>query len=175
MRILASLLLTTALVLCAATANAGEFRLGVNGGYNRANDLQDQNMYTGQLYGQYVFDHGFGIEGGYNYFGNGSVSLNGQNLDVAAHGPYAAVSLNADLGQNLDMYARAGAFYSIFNADGKADSDKRVSPFVGVGLQFAFTSNFYGRLGYDHYFKAADTKEVKTDFDMMYAGLGFNI
>lgn len=149
-------------------AAAGTVSVGVNGGYGLADDnaLTSDGMHFAQVYGQYQFDGGFGIEGGYNYFGGAEVN----SVDVVDHGPFAAASLNADVGSNLQLSAKAGAMFSI--QDGDAPNDHCISPFVGVGAQFAFSDAIYGRLGYDHYFKVNNNDVIDTDLDMFYAGLG---
>ena len=97
--------------LCAgalyASATAGEIRTGINGGYSIAGDttVTEENMYNAQVYGQYVFDGGFGLEGGYNFIGGAEVETD----DMRVHGPYVAASLNSSVVQNVDLYARAGA------------------------------------------------------------------
>lgn len=169
-----SLLVAGVALLCMShmsATNAGEINVGLNGGYTIASDsaVADDNMYSGQLYCQYVFDGGFGIEGGYNAFGGAEAE---QGVDVTTHGPYLAGSLNADLGQNLDVFARAGAMYAI--AEGDIATDQHFSPFIGLGAQFAFTQNFYGRVGYDHYFNLNHNEDIRTDADSFYAGVGLN-
>ena len=154
--------------LACCSVNAGEVNVGLNGGYASASDMTKDDLYNAQLYTQYNFDGGLGIEGGYNVFSGGEVADKG----VTTHGPYIAASLNADLGRNLDLYSRAGVMYAMQTGD--VDSHQRFSPFLGLGAKFALTDNFYGKAGYDHYFELNDSNEVDTDADVFYAGLGFN-
>lgn len=165
------LLLTIAATMLSAslltTANAGEFRIGANAGYAYADSHQlDQDLGNAQAYAQYRFDGGFGIEGGYNYL-NGEAD--GDNAVI--HGPYLAASINSDVGDVLELYARAGAMYA--TTDGDIPTDHSFAKFAGVGAQINFADHFYGRAGYDHYFDAADD-DIKTDLDVVYAGVGVN-
>ena len=153
-----------------APAHAGEFNIGLNAGYSSASDssVTEDRLYNGSLYGQYVFDGGFGLEGGYTYIGG----IENYNADDAyINGPYLAASINSSLGQTFDVYARAGAMYAM--TEGDVSADQRVAPFLGLGVQCNFTNFLYGRLGYDHYFNAARSDELETDIDTFYAGLGF--
>ena len=169
---LSAIILSVVTACCIAMLNvaiAGSINVGLNGGYVNADHdgLNDNDLYNAQLYCQYRFDGGFGIEGGYNVFAGGEVG----SKDVTTHGPYTAASLNADMGENLDLFTRAGVMYAL--QDGDVESHQRISPFLGLGAQFAFTDNFYGRVGYDHYFKTNKTEEVEANLDLFYAGLGF--
>lgn len=156
---------------CLNSANAGEINVGLNAGYSNASDssLQEDRLYSGSIYGQYVFDGGFSLEGGYTYIGG---IENYEADDAYINGPYLAAGINADLGSSFDIFARAGGMYAMIEGD--VSADQRVVPFIGLGAQYNFTSFLYGRVGYDHYFNAARSNDLETDVDTFYAGLGFS-
>lgn len=153
------------------SAMAGEINVGLNGGYSSASDrsLEEDRLYSGSLYGQYVFDGGFSIEGGYTYIGG---IENYKADDAYINGPYLAAGINADLGSSFDIFARAGAMYAM--TEGGTPADQRVAPFIGLGAQYNFTNLLYTRVGYDHYFNAARSNELETDIDTFYVGLGLS-
>ena len=102
------------LIFLAGTASADDgFSLGASYGYVNIEDSDqdfsfDANDTGYKLFGSYMFNNGFGIEGGYIDFGKPDDDILGQvaRIDAEAWNLYGVGSLG--LSDSFDLFAKAG-------------------------------------------------------------------
>lgn len=139
------------LIFLTGIASADSLSLGASVGYVNIED-SDQNFSfdaadTGyKLYGNYMFNNGFGIEGGYIEFGEPDDNLLGQTakIDAEAWSLYGVGVLG--LSDSFDLFAKAGVVS--WEADSVIDgipvgADDGEDLALGIGAKF----NTSGALG----------------------------
>lgn len=167
----------------------GSWDVGIRGGWAHTNfdsnqyvtDDDDNGFGLGLNVG-YNFTSWFGLELGYNYFDGFSTeakSVEGSTADYSFHGPELALRFAIPLDdKGSDIYLRAGGMYVIADNDDVSGNSTKMSPLVGVGVNYNFTKAFSARLGYDYYFDVYDEDRryydgVDTDIGFLYAGFKY--
>ena len=109
------LILVTFLALTATSANADSgFSLGASAGYVTIADSDatvdfDGNDVGYKVFGSYMFNNFFGLEGGYVDFGAPDTDILASNFSIEATGWNAYLVGNLPLGDTFDLFAKAGA------------------------------------------------------------------
>ena len=145
-----------------------------DGGYTTSKD--DNGVGYG-IYAGYNLTSWAAIEAGFNKFDGLSVVDNDfGEVDYDIYGPEAALRLAYPLGaEGSDIYLRGGAMWATTKFDGHSDAtNHEIAPFVGAGVQYAFTKNVGLRVGYDYYFNVVDDNDYpETDIGLLYAGIQY--
>ena len=107
------LILVTFLALATTSANA-EFSIGASAGYVTIADSDatvdfDGNDVGYKLFGTYMFNNFFGVEGGYVDFGAPDSDFLGSNFSIEASGWNAYLVGNLPIGDTFGLFAKAGA------------------------------------------------------------------
>ncbi len=170
----------------AAVANS--VTVGARGGYafnQTSGDFTDgSNGFGAGLYVEYNLTSYLGFGLGYNFFDNMDVRYKNTDpvYDFSSSGPEASLRLAYPFdAKGSDIFLRGGAYWgsSDFEEGNNKFTDFEVSPFVGVGVQYAFNEMFSVRAGYDHYFDVFDDEADgfgrggNTDLGLAY--IGFNV
>lgn len=166
----------------------GTATIGVRGGWAHANmddgtyyEEDDKSGFGYGVYADYNFTSWLGVELGYTaldgFSYEGKTAEQHSSNDVGVHGPELAIRLALPLTEDgSDIFVRAGGMYAFGSVD-HGDNDDGLIPFVGAGLQWAFTRNFGARIGYDYYFNAIDGEDeltgAESDFGLAYIGLQY--
>lgn len=148
------------------------------------------------LFGGYNFTDWFALECGLDYFtgfklkAGGTLKRLGEDLsfstdgssDYKAWGPEIAARFAFTFDdKGSDIYLRAGLAYLIGDFE-DFDDENKLSPFLGAGVQYAFTRNFSMRLGFDYYFNALEAKvkyqgdtyaKFESDLGFVYVGAAY--
>ena len=137
---------------------------------------EDDNGVGYGIYAGYNLTSWAAIEAGFNMFDGLSAKVNGAETDYDIYGPEAALRLAYPLGaEGSDIYLRGGAMWATSKADDyKGFANHEIAPFVGAGVQYAFTKNVGLRVGYDYYFNVVDDDGLpETDIGLLYAGIQY--
>lgn len=177
-------LATASTISYAAVANS--VTVGARGGYafnQTSGEFTDgSNGYGAGLYVEYNLTSYLGFGLGYNFFDGMDVNYkNNPAMDFSSSGPEVSLRLAYPFdAKGSDVFLRGGAYWgtSRFEDGNDRYSDFEVSPFVGVGVQYAFNELFSIRAGYDHYFDVYDESNKgyaggNTDLGLAY--VGFNL
>jgi OOP family OmpA-OmpF porin len=144
-------------------------------------EIEDKNAFAYGIYVGYNFTDWFGLQLGYNGFSDFKIKTNGQSHTLKMYGPELSARFAYPLDdKGSDLYARVGFAWTtdhLQSSDHGADS---FDPLLGVGVQYHFTRNFAGRVGYDYYFKPFDSDyDPESDIDqgmgVLYVGLQYTI
>ncbi len=101
------------LAVTSANADSG-LAIGASAGYVTLADTESNVEFDGndvgyKLFGTYMFNNFFGIEGGYVDFGAPDADVFGNNLSIEATGWNGYLIANLPLGNTFDLFAKAGA------------------------------------------------------------------
>ena len=158
------------------TSKAGELSLGASVGYANVETSEQSFSFdaadTGyKLFGRYMFNNGFGIEGGYVDFGQPEDDIFGLNgvVDAEAWNLYGVGALG--LSESFDIFAKAGVIS--WEADSlidgvPVDASDNEDLALGIGAQFNPGSSFGLRAEFE-WFDVDDTDSV------WMASLGFTL
>ena len=146
------------LALIASPVQA-DFSIGGSAGYveveGDADDLDFDGSDVGfKVFGRYMFNEGFGIEGGYIDFGEPDEDVLGQNLAIDANGWNLFLVGNLPLSNSFDLFAKAGAVH--WDADSIIDgievgSDDGTDLALGGGLRWNLSESLSFRGEVDWY------------------------
>ena len=148
---------TMCLVFLTGTAVADGLSLGASYGYTNIEDSEAGFSFdaadTGyKLFGKYMFNNGFGIEGGYIDFGQPDDDFLGQvaTIDAEAWSLYGVGALG--LTDNFDLFAKAGVVSweadSLLNGV-RIDTDDGEDLALGIGARFGSESGLGLRAEFD--------------------------
>jgi OOP family OmpA-OmpF porin len=167
---------TMCLVLFTGTAVADGLSLGASYGYANIEDSAAGFSFdaadTGyKLFGKYMFNNGFGIEGGYIDFGKPDDDFLGQTaqIDAEAWSLYGVGALG--LSDSFDLFAKAGvvSWEADSLIDGiPVDADDGEDLALGIGASFNANETFGLRAEFD-WFDVDDADAV------WMASVGFEI
>lgn len=117
----------------------------------------------------YRFHPSFALEAQYTYLGKFTADIHGRNYPVNAHvearaqGFGLAGAVFLPVGQQAELFAKAGLFSSSFEAETSASSyrysysdsfsSRSTNPWLGVGLQIQTSANSKLRIEYEYYDK----------------------
>ena len=167
---------TICLSLLAGTAGADGLSLGASYGYANIEDSEAGFSFdaadTGyKLFGKYMFNNGFGIEGAYIDFGKPDDDFLGQTaqIDAEAWSLYGVGALG--LSDSFDLFAKAGVVS--WEADSLVDGvpvgrDDGEDLALGIGASFNANETFGLRAEFD-WFDVDDADAV------WMASLGFEV
>lgn len=102
-----------ALAATSASADSG-LSIGASAGYVSIADSESNLEFDGndvgyKLFGTYMFNDFFGVEGGYVDFGAPDADVFASRLSIEATGWNGYLVANLPLGQSFDLFAKAGA------------------------------------------------------------------
>jgi len=133
------------LIFLTGIASADEgLSLGASYGYAKIDDSADGISFDSddsgyKLFGNYTFNNGFGIEGGYIDFGKPSDTILGQTVSIDAAGWTLYGVGNLGLSESFDLFAKAGVVSweadSLLNGM-RVDTDDGEDLALGIGARF---------------------------------------
>ncbi|PSV37980.1 hypothetical protein C9J44_06370 [Photobacterium sp. GB-27] len=126
--------------------------------------LKDTN-FAGGVFAGYQITPWFALETGYTHLGN--AKLDNKQGSYEAQGADLVTKFSYAISYNVDIFAKAGAFYYDWNAigSGVTSSDNGWSPTAGAGLEYFINKDVSTRLEYQYYNDVAGP-------DIHFAGLG---
>lgn len=139
------------------------------------NDM-DRSSFTGGIFGGYNFNKWFGVEAAYDYvnnlkFNNGSdKELWANNLEVALRVAFPVIN------DDLEIFTKYGV--NLYNVNSNyAEHKNGVSPLLGIGVQYYFTDNIFGRVEYDWLHNLGTTSKAlgaRPDANLFTLGIGYS-
>ncbi|WP_374511586.1 outer membrane beta-barrel protein [Niveibacterium sp.] len=146
---------TAALVLSTTVfaADGGGY-LGLAAGMSDHSNNGNLANKTGfKLFGGYMFNKNFGLEGGY-----ATTKSSDDNFELTADSFYAAAVANWPVTGAFDLYAKAGLGFNTFDhggiygdIGGGQPSTSETSAMFGIGTRYRFTPNFSVQAEYERY------------------------
>ncbi|EAR56455.1 hypothetical outer membrane protein OmpA [Photobacterium sp. SKA34] len=146
-------------------ARAGaSFLTNMDDAVTSVSEIQDTN-FTGGVFAGYQVTPWFALETGYTHLGN--AKLDNKQGSYEAQGADLVTKFSYAISDNVDIFAKAGAFYYDWNAIGSGviKSDNGWSSTAGAGLEYFINKSFSTRLEYQYYNDVAGP-------DIHFAGLG---
>jgi opacity protein-like surface antigen len=152
-----------------------------------SSNVDNDNIGWGLQLG-YRFHRNWAAEVGYREFGDfdyttstpGGGSING-SYKVNAFS-ISGLYLFPISGSNFSLYGKLGLTRTDVNRDVNSQSAgltatgsdaSRTGWLVGLGANYDFARNFFGRVGWDHYDRVGDSSTGRSDVDAFTLGVGF--
>jgi len=140
----------------------------------------DTKHYTGRVGIGYRFNRYFGIEGGYVDVGRVEVNASGTGgsfqSKATLRGGQAALVGYLPVTDNLAAIGKWGGIWTrteYEDSTGLKDTSSNVRSYWGLGLQYHFTPNLFGRFEFERYSDQGSTVSGKNDFNQYQLGVGW--
>lgn len=161
-----------------ARIEVGTSHFGLSGAAIRSG--ADEHGQAAKVFGGYRFDSGLGIEMGYAALGSFSevIAVGGDSVrqSLKARSVFAAATGRWPLGDSFALRGRLGLSSGrVFGTDRLAPPDQRigtkVSPMIGLGVEYRPRSNVALTLNYDDYGRLSNAVKA----DALVFGLHFTL
>jgi OOP family OmpA-OmpF porin len=140
----------------------------------------DTKNYSGRVGIGYRFNQYFGIEGGYVDVGRTEINFSGTGGEfqskASLRGAQAALVGFVPVSDNLDALLKFGGVWTqtkYEDSTGLKDTSSNVRSYWGLGLQYHFTPNLFGRFEFERYSSQGSTVSGKNDYSQYQVGVGW--
>lgn len=139
----------------------------------------DKNDTAYKIVGGYGFGSGFAAELGYISFGKAKASAAGARAEVETTGVMLGLAYQAQFNNQWGGNVRLGAARMKADVTGAvsgfgsaADSDTKTVPYLGLGVNYAFTRNVRAELSAD--FSRSEYRGQKNDVQALMVGVRYD-
>lgn len=141
-----------------------------------ASFTEDTDRYTGKALIGYRFNKYFGIEGGYVDVAKVTVNSASFSATSKLRGGQLAAVVWLPMTEQLSLFLKGGgaAIRSTYKPSaGNQDKSTDVQTFFGIGFQYDFNADFFGRAEYERYSKFGNSGTGDVTANIYSLGLGY--